>query len=233
MSLAWSCCRFGSLASTFTILMVPAALLCRLRIDVAQSSPDARGVRLQPPASGTLKPRRLMSLSTSDQFSVDNSLYPGRQRLLRTTLAPVAQGLPSPPCTVRLLLLKTSLDVDSIHPHAGPLIQVDTRGRTAPLGKLIVPTWTSTGATDARRYRCVLSQQPPQSQIEVAFGRPCRYSSGINSATFLVLLTNSGSSRLSNSLLGIAGLAAASRCIVHRTQRKPPGSAVSVPIAGI
>ena len=42
-------------------------------------------------------------------------------------------------------------------------------GPAAPLGKLIVPLGLQPGHR-ARRYRCVLSQQPPQSQIEVAFG---------------------------------------------------------------
>ena len=62
--------------------------------------------------------------------------------------------------------------------------------------------------------------------------RPCRYCSGINSATFLVLLTNSGSSRLSNcsSVSRTRGLLS---CIDPRTLRKPPGSAVCVPIAGL
>ena len=47
-----------------------------------------------------------------------------------------------------------------------------------------------TGASSPSSPRKARSKSPSD--------RPCRYSSGINSATFLVLLTNSGSSRLSN-----------------------------------
>ena len=104
-----------------------------------------------------------MSLSTSDQLSVD-SLYPGT--VLTTTLLPVAQGRHHHQYR-RLLLLKTSLDVDSIHPHVHHFEVI--QGPAAPLGKLIVPLGLQPGHR-ARRYRCVLSQQPPQSQIEVAFG---------------------------------------------------------------
>ena len=74
MSLAWSCCRFGSLASTFD-LVVPAALAAWDR----QSSPDAVSVSNHQPRAAQAP--ALESLSTSDQF-VD-SLYPG-------TEAPVA-----------------------------------------------------------------------------------------------------------------------------------------------
>ena len=143
-------------------LVVPAALLCRLRIDVAQSSPDAQvSVSNHQPRAA-----QAPALDVPEHLGPVLCGLPVSGNSAHHHLAPVAQGRHHHQYR-RLLLLKTSLDVDSIHPHVDHFQVIE--GPAAPLGKLIVPLGLQPGHR-ARRYRCVLSQQPPQSQIEVAFG---------------------------------------------------------------
>ena len=110
-------------------------------------------------------------------------------------LAPVAQGRHHHQYR-RLLLLKTSLDVD-LHPPTCRPLPGHRGGRlrhwassSFHLSSNRATVLADTGASSPSSPRKARSKSPSD--------RPCRYSSGINSATFLVLLTNSGSSRLSN-----------------------------------
>ena len=152
---------------------------------------------------GQLKPRRLMSLSTSDQCSVD-SLYPGTA--LTTTLLPSLRAAITT-STAAFSFSRPALTYGSIHPHVDHLQVIE--GPAAPLGKLIVPLGLQPGHR-ARRYRCPSSEpavpaKPDRSRLRIDRAGTAEGST----PTFLVLLTNSGSSRLSN-CSRYRGLAAAS-----------------------
>ena len=110
---------------------------------------------------GQLKPRRLMSLSTSDQLSVD-SLYPGT--VLTTTLLPSLRAAITT-STAAFSVSRPALVAPSTHMYTTSR----SAGAGCAMGKLIVPlgleVLADTGAplpADRRRP-------------EVAFDRPCRY----------------------------------------------------------
>ena len=142
---------------------------------------------------GHSSPRRLMSLSTSDQLSMD-SLYPGNRA--HHHLPSVAQGRHHHQDR-RLLPLKTGLDVDSIHPHVHHFQVI--QGPSAPLGKLIVPLILQPGYR-ARRYRRPLlpAVPAPPGRSHLRKGHVGTTGGSAQQPSWS-LLTNSGSSRLSNS----------------------------------
>ena len=126
----------------------------------------------------------------------------------------------------RLLLLKTSLTIESWD-H----FQV-IEGPAAPLGKLIVPLGHSTGPPLADTGAFSPSRFPRKARFSKSpSDRPCRYSSGINSGTFLVLI-DAEASALSELLLGTAD-SRPPQLYRSELMRKPPGSGIRFPIAGI
>ena len=191
-------------------LVVPAALLCRLRIDVAQSSPDAQvSVSNHQPRAAQAPaldvPEHLGPALCGLPVSGNSAGPPPCSR---------RSGPPSPPGPPP----SPSQDQPWHPPTCRPL----PGHRGAGCAILIVPLILQPGHR-ARRYRCVLSQQPPQRRSRLRIDRAGTARG--STQTFLVLLTNSGSSRLSNcsSVWRTRGRAVPELSV----------SLVSVPIAGI
>ena len=165
---------------------------------------------------GQLKPRRLMSL---------------RPRTSSLWTPCIREQRSPPPCPVertnhqqrRLLLLK-SLDVDSIHPRT---TSRSSRGRLAPLGKLIVPL-SSTG----HRLAVPVRSLPAAPAKQYSLPDTPAGTAGDQLSNLPGPVDEQRQQTALELLLGIAD-SRPPQLYRSRTQRKPPGSAVSVPIAGI